>query len=75
MNDEQAEELISIIAHIPLTKVQAAQHLNIPVHKFNRLLGMKALPPGRSKKGSNELVWYKDELDKAIVKWKKPLSD
>lgn len=61
-----AEDIINMLAHIPLSKEQACDFLNISRATFDNYVGLGKLPKGRKEVGKKELVWYKDELQKCI---------
>ncbi|MBQ6046571.1 MAG: hypothetical protein IJL38_02965 [Bacteroidales bacterium] len=63
LNEEQAIEIMKIIAHQPLSKEQAVIYLNMSKSKFDMLVRMNKLPQGRKRMGFKEKVWYQDELD------------
>ena len=56
-------DILSIVAHEPLSKEQACRYLNISKRKFDYLVADKKLPKGRKRVGLKELCWWKDELD------------
>lgn len=66
VDDEQAIRIMKIVAHQPLSKAQAALHLNMSTKKFDLLIREGYLPKGRKKLGWTEKVWYEDEIDKAF---------
>ena len=57
-----AMQIMSVIAHEPLSKAEAYQELGISRSKFDSLVREGQLPQGRKRLGFNELVWYKDEI-------------
>ena len=63
MTDEEAMRVMSIIAHEPLSKEQAANYMNLSTSRFDDYVRMRKLPRGRKRRGHRELDWYKDELD------------
>jgi len=65
LEDDEAEELLNTISHRAITKAEACEYLNISRSRFDDYVAMNILPKGKKRKGSNELKWYKDELDKA----------
>lgn len=65
INEEQAIGIMKLVAHQPLSKEQAAIHLNMSTKKFDLLVREGYLPKGRKKLGWKEKVWYEDEIDKA----------
>ena len=73
MTDEEAMKVMSIIAHEPLSREQAANYMNLSLSRFDDYVKMRKLPKGRKRRGHRELDWYKDELDtyKSMFKKKK----
>lgn len=71
ISEEEAMDILRVIAHESLSKTQAASHLRISPQHFNLLIRQKQIPPGREIAGYKEKRWYKDELDKCIFKIKK----
>lgn len=67
IEEEQAMEIISMIAHIPVSKEEASIGLNMSTSKFGDMVRANKLPKGRKHIGFKELRWYLDELvsDKA----------
>lgn len=63
VNEEQAIRIMKLVAHQPMSKEQAAIHLNMSTKKFDILVKDGWLPKGRKKVGWKEKVWYEDELD------------
>ena len=57
-----AMQIMSVIAHEPLSKAEAYQELGISRSKFDSLVRDGKLPQGKKRLGFNELVWYKDEI-------------
>ncbi|MBR1834602.1 MAG: hypothetical protein IJ785_03755 [Bacteroidales bacterium] len=66
LNEEQAIEIMKMIAHQPLSKEQAVLYLNMSTSKFDALVKMNKLPKGRKRMGFKEKVWYQDELDEYV---------
>lgn len=66
LNEEQAIEIMKMIAHQPLSKEQSAIYLNMSASKFDALVKMNKLPKGRKRMGFKEKVWYQDELDEYV---------
>ena len=62
MEDEQALETMSLIAHIPVSKETASSALNMSTSKFDEIVRAGKLPKGRKNRGFKELRWYVDEL-------------
>lgn len=68
IEEEQALDIISIIAHIPVSKETASSALNMSTSKFDSLVRTGKLPKGRKNRGFKELRWYVDELLPDIIK-------
>ena len=66
LNEEQAIEIMKLIAHQAMSKEQAAIHLNMSTSKFDSLVKLNKLPKGRKRVGFKEKVWYQDELDEYV---------
>lgn len=62
IDKETAMQILSIVAHEPLSKAQSFQELHMSRSKFDSLVNKGVLPPGRKRIGFNELAWYRDEL-------------
>lgn len=59
-----AEDIISMLAHVPMSKTEAYLYLNMSRATFDNKVALGELPKGRKVRGKKELVWYKDELEK-----------
>lgn len=62
LNEEQAVQVMSIIAHEPVSMEVASKELNMSRTKFNYLIDEGKLPKGRKVSDWKELRWYLDEL-------------
>lgn len=71
LTEDEALHVMSIVTHQPMAREDACKHLNINQNKFYDLIALGKLPKGRKRSKLKELVWYKDELDKAINKMRK----
>jgi len=69
ITESQAVDILRIVAHEVLTKEQACNYLNMSRSKFDGYVREGIIPKGRKTTGSNELKWYKDELDTAAYKF------
>jgi predicted DNA-binding transcriptional regulator AlpA len=67
---DTAEDIINMIAHIPLSKTEAYEYLNVSRSTFDNMVALGELPKGRKVKGKKELIWYKDELEECIKRLK-----
>jgi predicted DNA-binding transcriptional regulator AlpA len=63
---EQLELALNTFMHIPLSKVQACQELNLSRSTFDNMVRTGILPKGKKRVGFKELVWYKDEIITSI---------
>lgn len=66
----EAMDIMRILGHEVMSKAQAYRYLNMSRSRFDALVGEGKLPKGKSRVGFKELVWYRDELDIAIKKYK-----
>lgn len=66
LSESEAIEIMSILTHHVMSKATASRYLNMKEGKFDKLVRMKILPKGKKRVGFKEIVWYQDELDKAI---------
>ena len=66
ITEEEAMDILSIIAHNALSKEQACEYVHKQRSQFDNLIALGKLPKGRKRRGYKELVWYEDELDAAI---------
>lgn len=71
ITESEAMDLLRVVAHEPLSKVQASLYLNVSVARFNDLITEGKVPEGRKIVGYKEKRWYKDELDACIYRNKK----
>ena len=69
IEEEQALEILKLIAHEPVSKERAAIELKISPSRFDALVAEGKLPKGRKRTGWKELCWYKDELDKCKAEY------
>lgn len=70
LTEEEATEIMAVVIHEPLTKVQACEYLNISRAMFDNHVANGLIPKGKKRKGSNELRWYKDELNVFLNEYK-----
>lgn len=63
LSKTEAMDILSVIAHEPLSKEQACNYLNISRSRFDSLVAEGKLPKGRKRVGLKELSWWQDELD------------
>lgn len=62
ISEEEASEIMAIIAHKTLTKEQACDFMHLKRSRFDDLVRAGKIPRGRKHKKDKELVWYEDEL-------------
>lgn len=68
VDETTAMQILSLVAHIPLSKAEALEILDISRSKFDGLIRKGLLPQGQKRRGWNELTWYKDEIITAYNK-------
>lgn len=68
---DAAEDIMGMLLHIPLSKVQAYEYLNVSRATFDNMVMNGDILKGRKEKGKKELVWYKDELEECIKRLKR----
>lgn len=61
--DEEAMDILKVIAHRSLSKEQACNYLNLSRSRFDDLVRERKIPRGKKVTGYKELRWYQDELD------------
>lgn len=71
LTEEEAMDILSIVAHNALSKEQACEYVDLQKSQFDNLISLGKIPKGRKRRGHKELVWYADELDAAKVNIKK----
>lgn len=64
----QAIDILSVVAHEAMSKETACEYLNMSRSYFDLLVSKGSIPKGRKRRGFKELVWYRDELDRATYK-------
>ena len=70
INEEQAIEIMKLIAHQPMSKEEVAIYLHMSTSRFDTLVREHKFPKGRKRLGFKEKVWFKDEIDECV----KPLT-
>ena len=63
ITEDEAMDIFRVIMHVPLSKEEACQYLNLRRSRFDDLVKANQFPKGRKRRGFNELVWYEDELE------------
>lgn len=62
ITDEEAMNILGVIANEAMSKDQACSYLNISRSRFDELVRNGELPKGRKRRGFKELVWYRSDL-------------
>ena len=68
LSDTEAMDIMSVLSHRAMSKEDACIYLNISRSRFDDLVREGKLPKGKKRRGFKELVFYQDELDRAITK-------
>ena len=68
LSEEEAMDILKIVAHESLSKDQACSFLNVGKSKFAEMMEKGEIPRGRKLRGFNEHRWYKDKLIRAVNK-------
>ena len=71
ITEEEAMDILRVVAHKSLSKSQAASYLRVSPQHFDLLIRLKQVPPGRKIAGFKEKRWYQDELEECVFKIKK----
>lgn len=71
LSETEAMDIMSTLCHHIMSKETACTYLNLSRSRFDDLVREKKLPKGRKRVGFKELVWYKDEIDSSVKKFKK----
>lgn len=70
IEEEQALEILKLIAHEPVSKERAAIELKISPSRFDALVAEGKLPKGKKKLGWKELRYYLDDVIEYAKKYK-----
>ena len=62
IEEEQALEIMKLVAHYPISKERAAIELHIHPSRFDTLVREGKIPKGRKIIGFKEKRWYLDEI-------------
>lgn len=68
LSESEAMDIMSVLSHQVMSKEDACIYLNLSRSRFDDLVREKKLPKGKKRRGFKELVFYKDELDRAVIK-------
>lgn len=66
ITEDEAMDIISMLAHEALSKEEACIYMNLKTSRFDDLVRGGIIPKGVKRKGWKELRWYKDDLIKVI---------
>ena len=59
IGEQEAKDIINIIAREPMSKQSAAECMNMSIPTFDLHVAKGSIPKGKKRKGFKELVWYK----------------
>ena len=62
IDEEQALEIMKLVAHYPISKERAAIELHLSPSRFDTLIREGKIPKGRKVIGWKEKQWYLDEI-------------
>ena len=68
ISENEAMDIMRVIAHEPLSKEKACSYMNMSRSKFDDLVRENKILKGQKRAGFKELVFYRDELDLAVKK-------
>ena len=69
LTESEAMDILSIVAHNPMSKDSACSYLNgMSRSRFDELVREGKIPKGRKVRGYKELRWYQDELDACKIR-------
>lgn len=71
LSEEQAMDILSVVSHEAMSKDEACKYLNLSRSRFDDLVREGILPKGNKRRGFKELIFYKDELSKALLNIKR----
>ena len=66
ISEDEAMDIINIVAHEALSKEEACIYMNLKTSRFDDLVRDGIIPKGVKRKGWKELRWYKNDLIKVI---------
>lgn len=64
VSEEDIYNSLKTVLHVPLSKADARDYLGLSRTTFDYRINKGELPHGQKRRGFNELVWYKDEIEK-----------
>ena len=62
IGEQEAIDIINIIAREPMSKQSAAEFMNMSIPTFDLHVAKGSIPKGKKRKGFKELVWYNCDL-------------
>ena len=71
LTDEEAVELLSVIAHRAMSKEECCVYLNVSRATFDNYVHDGFMPKGIKRRGRRDLVWYEDD----IIRYKRKFSN
>ena len=71
VNDEEAIELLSVIAHRAMSKEDCCIYLNVSRATFDNYIHDGFMPKGIKRRGRRDLIWYEDD----IIRYKRKFSN
>lgn len=71
LTDEEAVELLSVVAHRAMSKEECCIYLNVSRATFDNYVHDGFMPKGIKRRGRRDLVWYEDD----IIKYKRRFSN
>ena len=66
IGEQEAIDIINIIAREPMSKQSAAEFMNMSIPTFDLHVAKGSIPKGKKRKGFKELVWYKCDLYESL---------
>lgn len=67
MSESEAMRMISVLTHVAMSKEDVLVYLGWSRSKFDDYCVRGLMPKGKKRTGWKELVWYKDEINDAII--------
>lgn len=71
ISESEAVDILGVVSHQVMSRAQACSYLNLSRARFDELVRLGKLPKGKKRVGFKEITFYKDELDKAMLKIKR----
>ena len=67
MTDAEAMNMVSALCHEAMSKEQVLVYLSWSRSKFDNYVSLGMMPKGKPRSGFKELVWYRDEINDALI--------